>query len=73
MIFKSYVAALEEYSRLVTEYQTAREAYDIETSKENWDSRQEAIKKLKRQDGVIKLNRWLFEKEKKYTDNVNKY
>ena len=57
---------MEEYSRLTLEYQTTKEAYDIDPSNENWDSFQESIKRLKRQDEVIKLNRWLFEAEKRY-------
>lgn len=73
MIFNSYVAALEKYSKLIIEYHAARETYDIDPSKENWDNLQEAIKRLKRQDEVIKVNRWLLEVEKKYTDHVKKY
>ena len=57
---------MEEYSRLSQEYQTTKEAYDIDPSNENWDSLQESIKRLKRQDEVIKLNRWLFDVYKKY-------
>ena len=66
MISKSYLSALEEYSRLAQEYQTTKEAYEIDPSNENWDYLQESIKRLKRQDEVIKVNRWLFEAEKKY-------
>lgn len=66
MISKSYISAIEEYSRLAQEYQTTKEAYEIDPSNENWDSLQESIKRLKRQDEVIRLNRWLFEAEKKY-------
>lgn len=70
MILKSYVAAMDKYSKLAHEYQAVREAYYIDPSKENWDSLQEAIKRLKKQDEIIKLNRWLFEAEKRYTDHV---
>ena len=66
MISKSYLSALEEYSGLTLEYQTTKEAYEIDPSNENWDYLQESIKRLKRQDEVIKVNRWLFEAEKKY-------
>ena len=59
------LSALEEYSRLTLEYQTTKKAYDIEPSKKNWDNLQEAVRRLKRQDEIIKLNRWLFETEKK--------
>ncbi len=73
MISKSYLSALEEYSRLAQEYQTTREAYDIDPSEESWDNLQEAIKRLRRQDEVIRLNRWLFETETKYAHHVRKY
>ena len=59
------LSALEEYARLTLEYQTTKEAYDIEPSKENWDNLQGAVRRLKRQDEIIKLNRGLFETEKK--------
>lgn len=66
MILKSYVAAMDRYSVLAQEYRATMEAYNSDPSKENWINLQEAIKRLKRQDEVIKLNRWLFEAEKMY-------
>ena len=37
-----------EYNRLLREYQDAKEAYQVDDSKENWDRLQDALVRLKR-------------------------
>ena len=47
------ISAHDKYTRLIREYQAAKQAYEFDNSDENYDRLQEAMQRLKRQGEVI--------------------
>ena len=51
------VSAHDEYRRALMEYNEAMQEYGVDSSHENWERLHEALKRLKRQNEIIELNR----------------
>jgi len=46
-----------EYTTLLREYQDAKQAYEVDDARENWDGMQETLIRLKRCTDVMDIKR----------------
>lgn len=54
-----FISAHDEYRQALLEYTEAMQAYKVDSSHENWERLQKALRRLKRKGEVIELNRMM--------------